>query len=47
MNDLDKFIEEQKKRDPEFAEGFDEGYASFKVGVLLCLSREQAGLTKQ
>ena len=47
MGDLDGFIEEQKKRDPEFAEGFDEGYESFKVGVLLCLSREEAGLTKE
>ena len=47
MDDLDRYIEERKKRDKEFAEGFDEGYESFKVGVLLCLSREEAGLTKQ
>lgn len=47
MDDLDKYIEKRKKWDKEFAEGFDEGYENFKVGVLLCLSREQAGLTKE
>lgn len=47
MDDLDKFTEEQKKRDKEFAEGFDEGYENFKFGVLLCLAREQAGFTKE
>ena len=47
MDDLDRTIEERKKLDPEFADGFEEGYESFKVGVLLCLSRENAGLTKQ
>jgi HTH-type transcriptional regulator / antitoxin HipB len=47
MDDLDKYIDERKKSDPEFAEGFDEGYENFKFGVLLCLAREQAGLTKE
>ena len=47
MSDLKRFIEEQKKLDPEFAEGFDEGYENFKIGVLLQLSREQAELTQE
>ncbi len=47
MDDLDRSIAEWKERCPEFAEGFKEGYESFKVGVLLCLSREKAGLTKE
>lgn len=47
MSDLKKFVEEEKERDPEFAEGYDEGYENFKVGVLLQLSREQAGLTQE
>ncbi len=47
MDDLDRFIEEQKSRHPEFADGFDEGYQNFKIGVLLQLSREQAELTQE
>lgn len=35
------------KRDPEFAEGYEEGYQEFKLGVMLKLAREQAGLTQE
>jgi HTH-type transcriptional regulator / antitoxin HipB len=47
MDDLDRFIEKRKKEDPEFAEGFDEGYQNFKIGVLFKASREQAGMTQE
>lgn len=47
MSDLKKYIEKRKKVDPEFAEGYDEGYAQFKFGVLLQMSREQAGMTQE
>ncbi|MEJ7849251.1 MAG: helix-turn-helix transcriptional regulator [Pyrinomonadaceae bacterium] len=47
MSDLKKYIEKRKKDDPEFAEGFDEGYENFKIGVLLQLSREQAEMTQE
>lgn len=47
MGDLDRFIEEQKRLHPEFAEGFDEGYENFKIGVLFKVSREQAGMTQE
>lgn len=47
MSDLKKFIAEQKMIDPEFAEGYDEGYTQFKFGVLLQMSREQAGMTQE
>ena len=47
MDDLDRFIEEQKRIDPEFADGFDEGYENFKIGVLFKASREQAGMTQE
>lgn len=47
MSDLDKYIHRRKKKDPEFARGFDEGYREFKVGVLLKQAREQAGLTQE
>lgn len=47
MDDLDRYIEKRKKEDPEFAEGYDEGYENFKIGVLLQMSRQQAELTQE
>lgn len=47
MSDLKKYIAERKNTDPEFADGYDEGYENFKIGVLLQLSREQAALTQE
>ena len=47
MSDLKRYIKERKKRDREFATGFDEGYEQFKVGVLLRQARESAGLTQE
>lgn len=47
MDDLDRFIEKQKKESKEFAEGFDEGYENFKIGVLFRVTREQAGMTQE
>ena len=41
-----QYIANRKKTDPEFADGYDEGYENFKIGVLLQLSREQAELTQ-
>lgn len=32
---------------PEFADGFDEGYENFKIGVLFKVSREQPGMTQE
>ena len=47
MSDLDKYISKRKKKDPEFARGFEEGYEEFKIGVLLKQARQQAGLTQE
>lgn len=47
MSDLKKYIEKRKKSDPEFAVGYDEGYAQFKIGVMLQMSREKAGMTQE
>ena len=47
MSDLKKYIEKRKKDDPEFADGYDESYENFKIGVLLQLSRERAELTQE
>ncbi len=46
MDDLDKFINEQKISDPEFNKGFEEVYKNFKIGVLLRQARVDAGLTQ-
>lgn len=46
MSDLKKYITEKKKRDKRFAEGYDEGYEQFKIGVMLRQARENAGLTQ-
>lgn len=47
MSDLKKYIKERKKRDKEFADGFEEGYEQFKIGVMLRQAREAAGLTQE
>ncbi|HET6400981.1 MAG TPA: helix-turn-helix transcriptional regulator [Candidatus Kapabacteria bacterium] len=46
-DDLDRIIEKRKKIDPEFAKGYEEGFAAFKIGVLLKLARERAGMTQE
>lgn len=47
MNDLSRYIESRAARDPEFAAGFESGYADFKIGVLLREARKEAGLTQE
>ena len=47
MSDLDKYVADRRKRDKEFAEGYDDGYEQFKIGVLLRQAREEAGLTQE
>jgi HTH-type transcriptional regulator / antitoxin HipB len=47
MSDLQKYIKKRKARDPEFAENYDVGYEEFKIGVMLKLAREEAGLTQE
>ncbi|MBA7586546.1 hypothetical protein ES708_28548 [subsurface metagenome] len=46
MDDLDRYINKRKKTDPEFAEGYDEGYEHFKIGVMLREARVSCGLTQ-
>jgi transcriptional regulator with XRE-family HTH domain len=47
MSDLKKYTEERKKRDPEFAYGYDEGYEQFKIGMMIREARESAGLSQE
>lgn len=46
MSDLQKYIAKRKAEEPEFAKNFEEGYQSFKIGVILKQAREEAGLTQ-
>jgi HTH-type transcriptional regulator/antitoxin HipB len=47
MDDLDKYIEKRKKRSPEFAKDFEDGYNDFKIGLLLKQARVESGLTQE
>jgi len=47
MSDVEKYISKRKKKDPKFAQSFEEGYKEFKIGVLLKQAREKAGLTQE
>ena len=47
MDDLDKYIQKRKERDPEFAEGYESGFQEFLIGVLLKEAREDAGVTQE
>jgi len=47
MSDLEAYIKMRKESDPEFARGFESGYQKFKIGVMLRMAREDAGLTQE
>lgn len=47
MSDLQAYIQKRKENDPEFAENFDSGYEKFKIGVMLRIAREDAGMTQE
>ena len=47
MSDLRKYINQRKKVDRVFEEGFEEGYMAFKIGALLKQAREASGLTQE
>jgi ribosome-binding protein aMBF1 (putative translation factor) len=47
MSDVKQYIEKRTKRDKSFAESFETGYATFKIGILLRQARESAGLTQE
>lgn len=47
MRTLQSLIDKWKAEDPKFAEGYERGYDAFRIGVLLQVAREQAGLTQQ
>ncbi len=47
MSDLRKYISKRKARDPEFAKDYGTGYQEFKIGIMLKMAREEAGLTQE
>lgn len=46
MSDLEKYITKRKRRDAQFAEGFEVGYSNFNVGMMLKQARERPGMTQ-
>jgi hypothetical protein len=46
VSDLRQYIAKRLKSDPEFADGFETGYAEFKQSVLQELTSEQDGITQ-
>ncbi|RJP15958.1 MAG: XRE family transcriptional regulator [Candidatus Abyssobacteria bacterium SURF_5] len=47
MSDLNKYVKKRKKKDKQFAQGYEEGYEQFKIGVILREARVSAGLTQE
>ena len=40
------YIEKRKKEDAAFADGYDEGFHKFKMGVMLKMARKDAKMTQ-
>jgi len=47
MKDLKSYISQRKAKDPEFAQNYEIGYQDFKIGAMLKIAREKAGLTQE
>jgi HTH-type transcriptional regulator / antitoxin HipB len=47
MDDLDRLVARLKAEDPEFAERYERGYQAFRLGAMLQLAREDAGMTQE
>jgi len=47
MKDLHKYVARRKVGDSEFAKEYEAGYQEFKIGVMLKMAREEAGLTQE
>ena len=46
-DDLQKYRDIRLKNDPSFADGYEVGYRNFKLGLMLKMAREEAGLTQE
>jgi ribosome-binding protein aMBF1 (putative translation factor) len=47
MDDLEKYINKRKKKNSEFADHFEKGYETFKIGFMLRRARKEAGITQE
>jgi len=47
MSDLQEYIKDRKKRDPEFAKNYEIGYRNFKIGTILKQMRIDSGFTQE
>ena len=47
MSDLKKYIQHRKQEDAEFSQNFDQGYQTFKFGVMLKQARKDQGITQE
>ena len=47
MSDVERMIAKWKAEHPELAQEFDRGYEAFRLGAMLQLAREDAGMTQQ
>jgi HTH-type transcriptional regulator / antitoxin HipB len=47
MSDLKKYIEKRKLKDKKFAEGYEEGFQEFRIGMMLKAAREKSGITQE
>jgi len=47
MSNLNNYIAKRKIRDSEFAKDYEIGYEEFKIGIMLKMVREEAGLTQE
>lgn len=47
MKNLKSYVAKRKASDPEFAKGYESDYQEFKIGVMLKVAREEAGLTQE
>ncbi|MDH3348223.1 MAG: helix-turn-helix transcriptional regulator [Desulfobulbaceae bacterium] len=46
MKTLKYYIASRKENESEFAKDYDNGYEQFKIGVMLKIARENAGMTQ-
>ncbi len=47
MKTLKSYVVKRKSIDPAFAKSYESGYEEFKIGVMLKVAREEAGLTQE
>jgi len=47
MSDLEKYVTNRKKKDTEFADGYDVGYEAFRFGAIIKELRLENGMTQE